>query len=449
MSTRFAPPPHSSIVEQVQGLLAGSRNPEQDIELARERAVRHADLNPIAYVDWTRALQRARAIRELDPVILGRLRLAGVLVSVKDLFQVEAMPIAAGTRASLPPLGGESAVARRLVAAGAIVFAKTQMHEIALGATGENAWTGDVKNPWDPARQAGGSSSGAAVAVACGIGTVGIGSDTGGSVRIPAAFCGVVGFKPTYGAISLDGALPLSWTCDHAGPLTRTVADATVVFEVLSGRLAGHGQVARRPRLGVPSGWLRGRLEPRVRDAFERDLRRLASEADIVDADVPTMPLAWRYYTPIVRAEAAFVHREALAAGGTGFSDGVRAPLEAGRTIGAGEYFEAMHARATFSRDLDAVLAGVDAMLLPSTAILPPLRGQQEAEVEGGTMSVREAVLGQTLPFSFAGVPTLSVPAGFVEGLPRGLQLVGRRDGDASLLALGAWLETRSTRPSP
>ncbi|MGE0311090.1 MAG: amidase [Lautropia sp.] len=441
MSQRFEPPPQPSIVEQVRATVAGARDPEAELEEVRRLAERHADLNAIAFADWTLAARRARALKALDPDALARLRLAGVLVSVKDLFQVEGLRLEAGTRATLPPLPAESAVAQRLAAAGAIVFAKTNMHEIALGATGENPFTGDVKNPWDPSRQAGGSSSGAAVAVACGIGAAGIGSDTGGSVRIPAAFCGIVGFKPSFGAIPLDGALPLSWTCDHAGPLTRTVADAAVLFEVLSRRATTHAGVPRRPRLGVPHDWLRGRLEPRVREAFEHDLRRLGGIAEVVAADVPSMPLAWRCYTPIVRAEAAFVHRDALAAGARGFSDGVLAPLEAGRQIGAGAYFDAMQGRATFSRDLDRVLGGIDAMLLPSTAILPPPRGQQDAVVEGGTMSVREAVLGQTLPFSFAGVPTLSLPAGFVDGLPRGLQLVGRRDGDASLLALGGWLE--------
>src|SRR5690606_16378152 len=136
-------------------------------------------------------------------------------VSIKDLFNVRGMPTRAGTRAPLPELSStEATLVTRLRDAGAVIFAKTNMHEIALGATGENRWTGDVSNPFDPSRQSGGSSSGAGVAVATGIGLAGIGSDTGGSVRIPAAFCGVTGFKPSFGAIPLDGGLHLSWTCD-------------------------------------------------------------------------------------------------------------------------------------------------------------------------------------------------------------------------------------------
>lgn len=446
----FIPPAVPSIRQQVDDFRQGRRDLEAAFAEIEERIGRHHDLNPIAWMDGDRvrarigALQAGRTDRgaSTTPSLTGQC-LEGVFVSVKDLYALPGAPLAAGTRAVLPPVGTTSAVVERLEAAGAIVFAKTQMHEIALGATGENTWTGDVCNPWDPARQAGGSSSGAAVAVACGIGAAGIGSDTGGSVRIPAAFCGVVGFKPTFGAIPLDGALPLSWTCDHAGPLTRTVADARLLYEVLSARSAAHGTVARRPRFGVPARWLRGRLEPAVRDAFDRQRAALAVDAEVVDVDLPELGLAWTYYTPVVRAEAAYIHRAALEAGGRGFSDGVLAPLRAGREISSGQYFEAMDARQRFADALDRSLHDLDGWLLPSSAAQPPVRGQTEVRTEGGTMTVREAVLGQTLPFSFAGVPAISVPAGFIDGLPWGLQIVGRRNGDAGLLALGQWMEAR------
>jgi aspartyl-tRNA(Asn)/glutamyl-tRNA(Gln) amidotransferase subunit A len=443
----FEAPSPIPIRLQQRRLLDGRRQLRDELALIEARARQHADLNALAWVDWKRTAQLADAaqaeVKSLGPQAFAARPLQGVFVSVKDLFNLDGAITRAGTRAALPDLAGEAAVVDRLREAGAIVFAKTNMHEIALGATGENPWTGDVKNPYDPARQAGGSSSGSGVAVACGIGAASIGSDTGGSVRIPAAFCGVVGFKPTYGAIPLDGALALSWTCDHAGPLARSVDDAAAVFEALAHRSTRHGTVGRRPRLGVPRRWLQGRLAPGVRESFERLLADLSDGADMVDADVETLPLAWRHYTPIVRAEGAWIHRAALAAGGEGFSELVLGPLRAGSTLPASEYLEAMQARRRFSDDLDRHLGAIDAMVLPSTAIGTPLRGQQEAAVEGGTMSVREAVLGQTLPFSFAGVPALSLPIGMLEGMPIGLQVVGRRDGDAALLAIGRWLEER------
>jgi len=413
------------------------------LDAAREAEARHRDLNAIAWVDWDAAATAADAldaqVRSGAP--LGPLH--GVPVTIKDLYNVAGMPSAAGTRAVLPDFGGESVAVARLRAAGALLFAKTNMHEIALGATGENAWTGDVKNPFDPARQAGGSSSGAAVATAVGIGLAGLGSDTGGSVRIPAAFCGLVGFKPSFGAIPLAGALHLSWTCDHAGPLVRSVDDAALLYEVLSGRSTAHGRVARRPRLAVPAAWLKGRLAPAVRADFEARLADLRGVADLTEVDIAALHDALRHYTSIVRAEAAWIHRETLAAGGEGFSDAVLAPMRDGECQHAQVYLTAMRFRDRLVAELDATLRGVDAIVLPTTAVPPPLRGQTEVEVEGGTVSTREAVLGQTLAFSYAGLPTLALPSGAVDGLPGSLQVVGPRDRDASVLALGRWLEAR------
>ena len=443
----FERPTSTPIRLQIQQLLDGRRVLRDELAAIEARAKAHQELNPIAWVDWQRAAAQADGaqaeVRDLGAQALAARPLHGVFVTVKDLFNLDGAPTAAGTRAVLPDVGRQATVVDRLQAAGAIVFAKTNMHEIALGATGENLWTGDVRNPYDPARQGGGSSSGSGVAVACGIGTASVGSDTGGSVRIPAAFCGVVGFKPTYGAIPLAGALALSWTCDHAGPLANSVDDAALMYEALSQFSARHGMTPRRPRLGIPQRWLQGRLHAGVREAFERLVADLSAEADVVAADVDSMPLAWEHYTPIVRAEGAWIHRAALAAGGEGFSELVIGPLKAGMTISASQYFDAMAARRRFSDDLDRQLRGIDAMILPTTAVPPPLRGQQEVDVEGGRMTVREAVLGQTLPFSFAGVPTLSLPCGFLQGLPLGLQVVARRDADAALLALGRWLEQR------
>ncbi len=433
----------ATVVETVESIARGAATAQALIESAQIQAERAADLNPIAYVDWDAALREAH---QLDAEArAGRLRgrLHGIPVSIKDLFAVRGMPLAAGTRAPLPLLDREEAVlVARLREAGALVFAKTNMHEIALGATGENRWTGDVRNPFDPARQSGGSSSGAAVAVATGIGMAAIGSDTGGSVRIPAAFCGVTGFKPSFGAIPLGGALHLSWTCDHAGPLARCVDDCAALFETMARRRVDHGAPARRPRIAVPAAWLAGRLQPAVRAAFEELLASLSQErAELAEVDSPAFAQAWQCYTPIVRAEAAWVHRAALAAGAPGFSELVLPALQAGRSLAACSYIDALKARERVCAQLDALLAGCDALVLPTSAVLPPLRGQDEVEVEGGRTTVREAVLGQTLPFSLAGLPALSIPVGLVEGLPMGLQVVGRRDGDAALLALGRWIE--------
>lgn len=442
MTPSLAPIP---LRQQVANVLAGTLSAEQLLAQAQSRAQASQDLNALAYVDWAGAAEQARALdrqARSAPASCGPLH--GLPIAIKDLFNVAGMPTRGGTRAALPDLGlAEATLVARLRAAGALIFAKTNMHELALGATGENLWTGDVKNPFDPARQAGGSSSGSAVAVACGIGAAAIGSDTGGSVRIPAAFCGVTGFKPTYEAIPLGGALYLSFTCDHAGPIAPSVDDCALLFEVMAARRTDHGQVARRPRLAVPRAWLAPRMADPVAAVFERKLEALRrAGAEITDIALPAMALAWEHYTTVVRAEAAWVHRAALAAGDPGFSAMVLPPLQAGMTIGAGAYIDALQARKTVQAAFAAVLRDHDALVLPNSPVLPPLRGQTEVEVAGGRMmAVREAVLGQTLAFSFAGVPAIAMPMGLVQGLPVSLQVVGAMDGDARLLALSRWLE--------
>lgn len=437
-----------TMTEAMTALREGRTSARGLLESAQAHAQDAAVLNPIAWVDWDRALLAADSLdskqRRGEP--LGVLH--GMPLTIKDLIQVEGMPMRAGTRAALPDLGsGDAALVARLRQAGALIFAKTNLHEVALGATGENRWTGDVCNPFDPARQAGGSSSGAAVAVSRGIGLGAVGSDTGGSVRIPAAFCGVTGFKPSFGAIPLEGALHLSWTCDHAGPLAPSVDDCARLFEVMSGRSTRHGAVPRKPRLAVPATWLKGRLQAGVREVFElvlADLRR--DGVDLTEVDAPLIARGWEAYTPLVRAEAAWVHRDALAAGGEGFSELVLPPLKAGLTVSAADYIGALRVRDALIAQLNAILADHDALIMPGNAVLPPLRGQTEIETEGGKMSVRDAVLGQTASFSLAGLPALVLPTDRVGGLPTSLQLVGRRDHDAGLLALGRWFEARLRR---
>ena len=439
-----------TISERVAALRTGRAHAVALIDEARERAQRDAALNAIAWADWEAA--RAEAAERDREAAAGRLRgpLHGMPVSIKDLYQMRGTTMRAGTQAPLPAFDRDEAVAvGRLRDAGAILFAKTNLVEVALGATGENPWTGDVRNPWDPALQSGGSSSGAGVCVARGIGVAGLGSDTGGSIRVPANFCGVVGFKPTFGAVPLAGALHLSWTLDHGGPLTRSVADARTVFEVLAQRRTDHGAVARAPRLAVPAAWLASRLSPQVRDVFERCVARLrAAGATVVDVETDALDRAWQCYPFISRSEAAYVHRAALAAGGHGFSEQVLALLRDGETISAGRYFDAMRERDEVRRLLSAITRDHDALILPTAPVLPPLRGQTEVDTIGGKMPTRQAVLGQTLPFNLSGQPALTIPMGFSAGLPTGLMLVGAPDADARLLALGAWCEPLMNEPA-
>lgn len=424
-------------------LRAGTTTSVALVETALARADARAELNAVAHLDAEGALalaaERDRQLAAGD--VLGPLH--GLPITVKDLFVVDGFPMRAGTRATLPGLGAQGTAVTRLRDAGAVVVATVNLHEVAYGITGENPWTGDVANPHEPARQAGGSSSGSAAAVAAGIGLASLGTDTGGSIRVPASHCGVVGFKPTAGRVPLDGALPLSVTCDHAGPLVRSVDDAALFTAVVAGE-SPRPLLPRMPaRFAVPLGYLRPRLGRPVRHAFEGwlDLVR-RSGVDVVDLDLPGLDDALEVFRAIQGPEAARVHAAALAQDPSGFSPVVQAQLAAGADVTAADEAAAREARLALADALDAAIGRVDALVLPASPVPPPLRGADQVELESGPTPLRAALLALTVPFSLTGLPVLCVPFSRVDGLPVGVQVVGRRGSDDHVLAVGAWLQS-------
>jgi aspartyl-tRNA(Asn)/glutamyl-tRNA(Gln) amidotransferase subunit A len=399
-------------------------------------------LNALAEINSERALSIAQ---ERDRELAGGISrglLHGIPITVKDLFEVPGFATKAGTRASLPSLQHSTAVCR-LEAAGAIVIAKTNMHEVGLGLTGENMWTGDVCNPHDPSRQAGGSSSGSAVAVAVGIGLASLGTDTGGSIRVPAAQCGVVGFKPTHGLVPLNGALPLAPTCDHAGPIATCVADARLLTSILGGHELRFQEVSR-PRLGIPETYLAGRLTRSMRLCFESLIDQLtAAGAKVTTVKVPDLELSVQAYTPLVRAEAAYVHRAAIFDERASFSEAVSEALVAGLDLSASDCLKARALRARVVEGLRQAFSdsAVDGLLLPTTPSKPLRRGETDVPLEGRSLPYREAQLALTAPFSLAGVPAAALPCGRIDGLPVGCQVVTPWHQDAQALNVAAWAE--------
>lgn len=435
-----------TLIAAAAAVRAGAVSPVALVEQALERIEQCRDLNAIAYLDAERALAEARDLeREARE---GQIRgpLHGIPITVKDLFNVRGMPTRAGTRAPLPPIAPEEAVAvAKLRAAGAIILAKTNMQEIALGLNGENPWTGDVKNPHDPARQAGGSSSGSAAAVAAGIGYGSLGSDTAGSIRLPAAFCGIVGFKPSYGVVSLEGALALIPSCDHAGPLARTVADAAALYAVLSepskGGLPDLKFDGMAPRFAVPRAYLDGALTREIRAAFEAFIERLREcgarindvALDIGDAGEAFLPL---------RAESVLIHRRALETQPDAFAPNVREALMRGYEFSAVQYLDARQRQHAMRKAIHAAMSDADALLLPAAPCVAPPRGATEVVLESGAKNLRLAILHLTAPAAFAGVPALSLPFAWTSsGLPLGLQVVTPFGTDARALAIGGWIE--------
>lgn len=433
----------TSLVEAANAVRAGRLTPVQLTREALARVERFAGLNAIAHVDAKRALEEAERLAR--DAAHGRFAgpLHGIPLTVKDLYNVRGMPTRCGARATMPAITPDEAPAvARLRAAGAVILAKTNMVEIALGTTGENVWTGDVCNPHDPSRMSGGSSSGSAVATAVGIGFGSLGSDTAGSIRIPAAWCGVAGFKPTFGRVPLDGALALCWSCDHAGPLAPRVVDCAVMYGVLSGDphpIASGG--AGEFRLGVPRRYLEGALGAGVRAAFDTLLACARDAgATLVDVEPVYVEHGVAAFVPL-RAESAIVHRAAIEAEPERFSPFVRAELERGMRVTAVDYLDGLRMQRLVRDGMSECLKTVDAMVLPTVPVPAPPRGNTEVELESGAVPQRTAVLHLTRPFALAGVPTVSVPFARVDGLPIGLQVVTDLGRDHRALEVAAWIE--------
>jgi aspartyl-tRNA(Asn)/glutamyl-tRNA(Gln) amidotransferase subunit A len=317
-------------------------------------------------------------------------------------------------------------VVRRLEAAGYATVGKTNLHEFAYGTTSENQHFGNVPNPIAPGRIAGGSSGGSAAALAAGLADAALGSDTGGSIRIPAACCGVVGFKPTFDLVPLAGCFPLAPSLDHAGPMARTVEECTRMLEAM---VPGFEPMplGSLEEVEVGIAWT-DRAEPlvkaRVEEAAEHFPRRRALD----------VPLAEGSRTVFMR-EVAEVHRELYAEQGDLYGANVAAKIELCLAVTDSEYESGLRARAEYREAIDDLFAGIDLLVTPTLPFVAPPAGQDERQLRGQLTLL-------TWPFNIAGLPALAVPCGPAEdGLPASIQLVGRPGDDALVLAAGTLLE--------
>jgi aspartyl-tRNA(Asn)/glutamyl-tRNA(Gln) amidotransferase subunit A len=391
-----------------------------------------------------RALEDARA---LDAEIrAGRYRgpLHGIPIAVKDLIDVAGTPTTSGS--ALPPRNptADAPVVARLRAAGAIIIGKTNLHEFAFGTTSEESAFGPVRNPLDPSRSAGGSSGGSAAALVAGMCFGALGTDTGGSIRIPSAACGTVGLKPTLGEISCDGVVPLSTTLDHVGPMTRSVADAGILFDVLRGRpISGATSRDGACTFGIPRPYFCSRLDPGSRQALELARQTLTNAGHVVrDVAIQHAASTADTYLHIVLPEAARFHAPMLEQLASRYSPGVRVRLEMGRYVLAEDYIRAMHLREVLTAAVDRALDGCDALLLPTLPIAAPLLGAATVDVDGAQEPVRAAMLRLTQLFNMTGHPTVAMPAAqTTDGLPRSVQVVGPRHRTERLLEIAASIE--------
>jgi len=398
--------------------------------------------NAFIYAEPVAARAAARAVDEERRRGVDRGPLHGMPISVKDLIDIAGQLTTAASNVRKGHLATRDAtIIQRLREAGAVILGKTNLHEFALGTTSEESAFGPVHNPHDPTRSAGGSSGGSAAAVATGMGQASIGTDTGGSIRIPAAACGVVGLKPSLGEVPTEGVVPLCPTFDHVGPITRSVEDAAALWSVLAARpLPRLGALAKSPiMLGALAGYFTALLDGDVRRAFDSSLARLrASGIAIESRAVQGSERIVDAYVNISLPEAAHFHAPTLDSRASDYQPAVRERLLKGRTISAVEYLAARDVRAVLHRAVDAALERCDALVLPTLPIVAPKLGATEVTMDNGqTLPVRAAMLRLTQLFNITGHPAISLPIP-TSGLPVGLQLVGRRDRTEELLTVAA-----------
>jgi Asp-tRNA(Asn)/Glu-tRNA(Gln) amidotransferase A subunit family amidase len=374
-----------------------------ELEKARRRILERADLNAFISVS-----------SEED---------SGTVVAVKDLVDVAGMVTTAGG-VILPrePATEDAPVIRRLRQAGCVVVGKANLHEFAYGVTSVNPHYGAVRNPHDLERVAGGSSGGSAVAVAAGMCDWAVGTDTGGSIRIPASFCGVVGFKPALGSIDLAGVIPLSVSLDTLGPLASDVMAAARAYSMMSGE-AMPREPMRQPRLAIPAGWVAS-LDEETARAW-----RLVS-AGLPEVEFVKRERLYEVSLTVLMVEASTYHRRWATECPEKYGADVLGHIRRGLEILAVDYAEALAVMRHLQAEAISAMDGIDALVLPATAIVaPPISASTE---------VREPITRYTRPFNATGQPVVTLPAP-VRGMPVGIQVVGRTNSGA--IGAAAWLE--------
>ena len=407
------------------------------------RADREVLLQQAAEVD-----ERRRAGIELGP-------LAGIPIALKDIYFTSDLPTTASSKVLAGHRTNEDGfTVTKLREAGALIVGKAQTHEFAYGPTTVNEFAGPSRNPWNPDHVPGGSSGGSAIAVATGMCLGATGSDTGGSIRHPSAFCGVTGLKPTYGLISRRGIFSLSWSLDHAGPITRTVDDAAFMLQVMAGfdpldpgsievpipdYVAEVGQAPGSLRVGIPREHFFDLVDWEVRAAFDASLRTLEGfGCRIEEVSIPNLRYALGAELAILSAEASSYHREMMRVRAGDVSSDIRKELDSGMVLLATDYLLGQRVRRIIAEEFRVAFRKVDVLATPTIPIPAPRIDQSEVHIAGQTLSALNLIWRNTYPANLTGSPALCFPCGFTEGgLPISLQLLGHNFNELTLLQVG------------
>jgi aspartyl-tRNA(Asn)/glutamyl-tRNA(Gln) amidotransferase subunit A len=452
--------PYLSIKDAAEEIHSGLITPAELVAETMERVdALDSDLKAFVTVMRDHAYEDAERLERELRTGLYRSPLHGVPIGVKDIIAVKGVRTTAGSKVLADYVSQEDAmVVERLRKNGAIVTGKTNTHEFAYG-----TYTPPTRNPWDHERVPGGSSGGSAVAVATGMSLGAIGTDTGGSIRIPAACCGITGLKPTYGRVSCHGVIPLSWSLDHVGPLARSAEDCAIIFDAIAGydprdpnSISGPpsrptASLIAGPEgrdtlslqglvLGVPQEAFFAPLDPEVRAAWQAALLVLREEgAEVVDVELPLATI--EVYRTIQKPEASLAHMQKgwLSEHRDDYTALTLQRLLEGQQVPAVDYLRAQHQRRIFSNSMRSVLRRVNALVLPTLPIPAILieQSDQEISIDGAGENATVALLRLTMPFNLAGLPAISFPCGFTtNGLPIGLQVAGRAFEESTVLRI-------------
>ena len=396
---------------------------------------RHPQLNAFITVTAKPALEQARradkeiaAGRHLGP-------LHGIPLSLKDLIDQRGVPTTAGSQLRRDHVAdADAVVTRRLRDAGAVFVGKTNLHEFAFGTTNEDSGFGPARNPHDPSRVPGGSSGGSAVAVATGMSLGSVGTDTGGSIRIPAAACGLVGLKPEWGDISASGVVPLSRQLDHVGPLAASVRDAWLLYNAMQ---APSRQIAdsleatplKGLRVGLLKDYFFDRIDPEVEQSVLATIEAMrARGAAVTEVSLPHAADMAAIYLHLVFGDAAEYHARTLESHPELYTVPVRLRFEMARYVLAEDYIRALRGKSLIAREVEHALSGVDVLVSPALAVPAPPIGAPTVSVKGGAEAVRTIMLRCTQPFNLSGHPSIALPCGrTASGLPISIQMTGHK----------------------
>jgi len=445
-----------TIQQVAPDIRAGKVSPVELTKQALDRIRRHQPaVNAyITVMEESALAQAAQAEREIRT---GHYRgpLHGIPYAAKDLFYTKGVATTAGSKIlrDFKP-DYDAAAIERLREAGAVLMGKVGLHEFAYGITSNNPHFGPVRNPWDTTRIPGGSSGGSTAALGADQCLFSLGSDTGGSVRIPASYCGVVGLKPTFGRISRYGVWPLGHTFDTVGHFAHSVADAAAVLAALAGPDPHDDSSATEPaprvelppdaklnryRIGLASGYFFQRIEPDVEKAVRAAVEQLRGlGAEIIDVNIPDMEELTVLHRLILLSEATALHRRRLKTRRADIGPDVRALLDQGQFITAADYLDAQRRRRQFVHTLNKLFDQVDVIVTPAAPNTAPKIGDATVEIGGQKEDARLAATRFVRALNLAGVPVLTVPCGLdSKGLPIGLQIFGRAFDEASVLLVG------------